>query len=102
MQTLGITRNEAGNRYELVLGGRQVGVLDYTMDGEATVLNHIEVEERVSGQGLAARFTQAVLTELKSQNVQVIPQCPYVRGYIIKHPEWAALVPEQQRASLTA
>ena len=45
------------------------------------------------GQGLAAYFTESVLTELGQGQEAVIPTCPYVRGYILKHPQWRDLSP---------
>lgn len=88
-----IVRNTDQNRFELHHEGVTVGTLEYSYDGDATVLEHIEVAEQYSGQGLAARLTESVLGELGRNEQAVIPTCPYVRGYIIKHPQWRGLLP---------
>ncbi len=88
-----IVRNTDQNRFELHHEGTPIGTLQYSFDGDATVLERIEVEEKYSGQGLAAYFTESVLTELGQGQEAVIPTCPYVRGYILKHPQWRDLIP---------
>lgn len=88
-----IVRNTDQNRFELHHNGAPIGTLQYSFDGDATVLERIEVDQKYSGQGLAAHFTEAVLTELGESQEAVIPTCPYVRGYIRKHPQWRDLVP---------
>ena len=88
-----IVRDTDRNRFELRHDGAAIGTLEYSYDGDATVLQRIEVDREYSGQGLAARFTESVLTQLGDAQEAVIPSCPYVRGYILKHPQWRDLVP---------
>ncbi len=88
-----VIRNTERNRFELLHGGREIGTLAYSFDGDVTVLERIEVEQEFSGQGLAAEFTEAVLTQMRADEEAVIPKCPYVRGYILKHPQWRDVVP---------
>lgn len=96
MQTV---RNTDRNSFELRHDGTTIGTLEYSYDGDATVLEHIEVDEKYSGQGLAAYFTEEVLQHLSLEQEAVIPTCPYVRGYIVKHPKWHHLVPPDVQIS---
>ena len=100
MVSLDVTRNTAANRFELLRDGAAIGVLEYSFEGDATVLESIEVEEKYSGQGLAAQFTEAALGQLASGEESVIPTCPFVRGYMIKNPRWQDLVPPGHRQDL--
>jgi predicted GNAT family acetyltransferase len=93
MVALHVTRNTRLSRFELLRDGQPIGALSYTFDGEATVLQRIEVAERYSGQGLARQFTEATLGQLASGEEPVIPVCPFVRGYMLRHPKWQGLVP---------
>lgn len=94
-----IARNAEASRFDLVHDGATIGTLTYSYEGDATRLDHIVIEEAFSGQGLAADFTEAVLTQLRENQEAVIPRCPYVRGYILKHPQWRDLVPPDVRLS---
>lgn len=88
-----ILRNTDANRFELDHDGSTIGTLRYTADGDVTVLERIEIDDRYSGQGLAGEFTQGVLQHMRDNSEAAIPQCPYVRGWIIKHPQWRDVVP---------
>lgn len=88
-----IIRNTESNRFEMVHEGTTIGSLAYSFDGDATVLERIEVDEQYSGQGLAAEFTEAVLQQMRADEEAVIPRCPYVRGFILKNPQWREVVP---------
>lgn len=101
MVALDVTRNTSANRFELLRDGQPIGTLAYSYDGDATVLDSIEVDEKYSGQGLAAQFTEAALRQLREGQEAVIPKCPYVRGFLIQNPAWQDLVPADHRADLT-
>jgi predicted GNAT family acetyltransferase len=102
MVALDVTRNTSANQFELLRDGEPIGTLVYTYEGDATVLQRIEVDEKYSGQGLAGQFAEAALGQLASGEEAVIPVCPFVRGYMIKHPQWQDLVPPDHRADLSA
>jgi predicted GNAT family acetyltransferase len=38
------------------------------------------------------------LDSAREQGLAVLPFCPYIRGWVSKHPDYADLVPEGQRA----
>lgn len=63
-----------------------------------TVEPVIEVHERFEGQGLASRLVGNALGELRERGVAVLPYCPFVRAYLLKHPDLHDVVPESDRA----
>lgn len=83
-----IIRNTDRNRFELQHAAATIGTLEYSHHRDAIVLERIEVDDVYSGRGLAASFTEAVLEEIQQDGQRVIPKCPYVRGYMLKHPRW--------------
>jgi predicted GNAT family acetyltransferase len=85
------------HRYVIRLGGEQVGLLDYQLDGETMALLHAETDPAHSGQGLAGVLTQAVLDDARERGRSVLPFCPYVSSWIRKHPDYTDLVPPRQR-----
>jgi len=78
-------------RFELLRDGRRIGQLGYTRDGDVLTLTHTEVSAEFSGQGLAGRLVESALSNIRDHEQSVIVECPYVRGFLAKHPEWADL-----------
>lgn len=94
-----IARKPDANRFELIHDGTVIGTLAYSYEGDVTSLDHLTIKREFSGQGLAADFTEAVLAHLRDNQEAVIPRCPYVRGYIVKHPQWRDLLPPDVQLS---
>lgn len=95
-----VRRNDAAQRFELIRDGTRIGVLEYSYADRATVLEHIEVDEAFSGQGLASRFTRAVLDQMRFNDESVIPQCPFVREFLRDNPQFRLLVPPDHLSDL--
>lgn len=87
-----IIRNSDQNRFELLHDHESIGTLTYSYSGERTVLERIEIDGRFSGQGLAGDFTAALLGQMRDNGEVVVPECPYVRGWILRHPQWRDVV----------
>jgi uncharacterized protein len=56
------------------------------------VLIHTEVEPAFEGQGLGARLVAGALEDLRARGLKLVPQCPFVRAYLRRHPDQADLV----------
>ncbi|MBO1900932.1 N-acetyltransferase [Leucobacter weissii] len=54
------------------------------------VLFHTFVSEAYAGQGLASMLVRTVVDDLIAAGRAVVPVCPYVAGWLRKHPEYAA------------
>ncbi len=79
-------------RYELLLGGEVAGVLHYRRHGGQIELMHTDIEQSFSGRGLASRLATAALEDARSRATPVVPSCPFVIGYLDRHPEFADLL----------
>jgi NAD+ kinase len=79
-------------RYELLLGGEVAGVLHYRRHGGRVELMHTEVEQSFSGRGLAGRLASAALEDARVRATPVVVSCPYVIGYLDRHPEFSDLL----------
>jgi NAD+ kinase len=74
-------------RYEVLLGGEVAGFLDYRRgDGRIELLN-TQVDQAFSGRGLAGRLAAAALGDARSRGLPVVATCPFVAGYLERHPE---------------
>ena len=47
---------------------------------------HTEIDPRFEGHGLASQLIAAVLDEARAAGVSVLPFCPFVNGFISRHP----------------
>jgi predicted GNAT family acetyltransferase len=86
-------------RFEIRAGERVAGFTEYRRHGGLIAFIHTEVDPEFEGQGVGGRLISAALDAVREEGLAVLPFCPFVRGYIAKHPEeYLDLVPEAQRA----
>jgi predicted GNAT family acetyltransferase len=92
-----VANNETAQRYEARVAG-QLAVITYQQLGDRIVFMHTEVPEALEGHGIAGKMARFALDDARARRLMVIPQCPFVAGYIRRHPEYADLVPPGDRA----
>ncbi|MEV4648180.1 GNAT family N-acetyltransferase [Saccharopolyspora sp. NPDC049357] len=93
-----ITDNPDADRFEIHVGGELAGFAEYKLKTGQISFTHTEIDDGFSGQGLASRLVRAALDEARGRGLAVLPFCPYVRGWIAKHPDYVDLVPAERRA----
>jgi predicted GNAT family acetyltransferase len=79
-----VVNNPAQHRYELVVEGHLAATYYEISDGVITFV-HTKVPPELGGKGAGSALVKGALD-------QVIPQCPFVKAYIDKHPEYADLL----------
>ena len=80
------------SRYELRVGDETVGEAAYRLRNGRIVLIHTEVDEALEGRGLGSRLAEAALEDARRRGLAVVPLCPFMAGYIERHPEFADTV----------
>jgi uncharacterized protein len=94
-----ITDAPERNRFEIHTGDELAGFTEYRRHGGLIAFIHTEVESEFEGHGVGGRLISAALDAVRKEGLEVLPFCPFVRGYIAKHPdEYLDLVPEGHRA----
>jgi uncharacterized protein len=68
------------------------GELVYQQIGAVITFLHTLVADELEGQGVGSSLARAGLDYARQQGLQVVPSCPFVRGYIERHQEYAGLV----------
>jgi len=84
-----LRHNPARLRYELVLGGRLIGRIDYRVQPDGVALLHTEIEPSYRGRGLGTRLVEATLRNLRERGLRIVPICSFVTAYVRRHPEYA-------------
>lgn len=87
-----VVDNFEEQRYEILIGGETVGTLEYRRRGPYLELLDTEIEQTFSGRGLAGRLAAAALSDARSRSTPVKVTCPFVTGYLERHPEYSDLL----------
>jgi uncharacterized protein len=64
--------------------------LVYTADGKQLILHHTEVPEALGGRGIGGLLVQAAIARARAEHLAIVPDCPFARGWLAKHPDAAA------------
>lgn len=94
-----VTDNPGRQQFEIVLDGVRVGLAAYRRSHANGIIAfiHTEVDPGHEGEGLGGQLVSFALDSAREQGLVVLPFCPFVRRYIESHPEYADLVPADQR-----
>lgn len=87
----GVRNNRSLGRYELEVDGHLAVVLYRRADGVIT-FTHTEVPKALAGRGIGSRLARGALELARADGHRVVAQCPFVAGYLAKHPEFADLM----------
>ncbi|HEV7165404.1 MAG TPA: GNAT family N-acetyltransferase [Gammaproteobacteria bacterium] len=78
--------NQAKNRFELHTAGI-TAFITYIKEGKVYSLVHEEVPEEASGKGIGSALAKGALDLLRSRGEKVIPRCPFIAAYMLRHKE---------------
>ena len=92
-----VTDNPDKARFEIVADAELAGFVRYHLRGNESAFPHPETDDRFRGPGLASQLVQAALDTARARHLAVLPYCPFVRGWLEEHPEYADLVPAGKR-----
>jgi uncharacterized protein len=95
---LQVADNPEQEQYEIRADGELAGFIQYHLRDGVIAFLHTEIDPRFRGHGVAGHLIQSSLEAARDRHLAVLPYCPFVRSWIADHPEYADLVPEDQRA----
>lgn len=85
--------NETESRYEAWVDGELAGFAVYGLGPVSIVFLHTEVLPAFEGHGVGGALARAALDDVRAQGERdVIPLCPFIKGWIEKHPDYQDLV----------
>jgi len=97
MEDVTLTDNTARQRYELLAAGAVVAYTQYELPEGAVKFVHTEVPPAYEGRGFGSELARLALDDVRSRGLRVIPVCPFIAGYIRRHPPCQSLVGEDDR-----
>lgn len=84
-----VTLNEAAHRFELVVDGHMAYEVFERFPGGIAYL-HTIVPQALAGRGVGSQLVKYILDYAADHHLKVRPDCPFVKAYIDKHPEYQA------------
>jgi predicted GNAT family acetyltransferase len=83
--------NPAQKRFELEADGH-TAYLYYRLEPGVITLVHTEVPPELGGRGVGSALVRGALEAIRARGLKVVVKCPFVAGYMGKHPEFNDLV----------
>ena len=84
-----IVLNEAPHRFEWTVDGHTAYEVFERFPGGIAYL-HTIVPKELAGRGIGGTLVKHILDYAAAQGLRVRPDCPFVKAYIDKHPEYQA------------
>jgi uncharacterized protein len=97
MDDITLSDNPEAHRFELRKNGVVAAYCEYNLLKGMLLFTHTEVLPQFEGQGLGSKLAVFALDEVRRRELNAVPACPFMAGYIRKHGEYRDLVTETNR-----
>jgi predicted GNAT family acetyltransferase len=87
-----VADNPARHRYEALVDGRVAGFTTYRRRPGRITFVHTEVVPEAAGQGVGGAIARTALDAARAEGLTVVAACPFVAGWIERHPGYADLL----------
>lgn len=92
MPEVTITDNPEKKRYEIVQDGTLAGFAEYMLSDGLITFTHTEIDPAFEGQGIGSQLVRHALDDVRARGDRsVLPLCPFVKGWMARHPEYQDL-----------
>jgi predicted GNAT family acetyltransferase len=85
-------------RFEVLVDGEVAGFAEYRRTDTATAFTRTLIDPAFEGRGLGSVLARGALDATREAGSPVLPFCPFIRGYIQRHPAYVDFVPAGRRA----
>ena len=93
-----VVDNPGASRFEVLVADSVAGFAEYHRSGPSIAFTHTVIEPGHQGHGLGSLLAKGALNAASAAGASVLPFCPFIRGYIQRHPAYLDLVPADRRA----
>jgi uncharacterized protein len=84
--------NPARRRFEILVDGSLAGFAAYGLRQDTVVFTHTEIDPRFRDKGVGGALVREALDQVRERGDRVVAQCPFVAGYIARHPQYEELL----------
>jgi uncharacterized protein len=93
-----VVDNPEADRFEILVEDQVAGFAEYRRTNGVVAFTHTVIEPAFEGRGLGSVLARGALDATREAGAPVLPYCPFIRGYIQRHPAYLDLVPADRRA----
>ena len=68
------------------------GRVEYMLVQDRIIYTHTEVDPALEGKGIASQLVRYALEYARQEELRIMPLCPFVAGYMKRHPEYHDLL----------
>ena len=86
-----VVNNKPKHRYELAVEGH-ITATYYELSGGIITFVHTEVPPELGGKGIGSKLIRGALDQVRADGLKVIAQCPFVKAFLDKHPDYQSLL----------
>ncbi|GAA5136664.1 GNAT family N-acetyltransferase [Pseudonocardia adelaidensis] len=87
MIAMDVTDAPDQRRYEARIDGELAGIAEYRASERIVTFIHTEVMPGFEGKGVGSALVRGALDDVRAHGRKVRAVCPFVKGYIEKHPD---------------
>lgn len=93
MTDVATSHNPTQSRYEARIDGELAGYAEYQLANGLVTFTHTEVFAKFEGKGVGSALARFGLDDVRAEGSRkVLPLCPFIKGWIGKHPDYVDLV----------
>lgn len=89
------------HRYEVLRDGHVLGFAAYQKTDQLIVFTHTEVDPELEGQGIGGRLVRGALDHVRTLGLSVLPICPFVQAWMLRHPDYLDLDYRRPQSKVT-
>ena len=93
-----VVDNPEAGRFEILVDDQVAGFAEYRRIDGAVAFTHTVIDPGFEGRGLGSVLARGALDATREAAAPLLPYCPFIRGYIQRHPAYLDLVPADRRA----
>jgi len=88
-----VTNNVEHSRFEIhTADGLLAAFAQYVDRGDIREFVHTVVKDEFEGQGIGGKIAREALDQTRADGLRVIATCPFIKGWIEKHPDYQDLL----------
>ena len=88
-----VTHAPDAKRYEAHLDGQLAGFAEDILTDDLITFTHTEIDPAFEGRGVGSALAKGALDDVRATGGRtVLPLCPFIKGWIQRHPEYADLL----------
>ncbi|MFC4125933.1 GNAT family N-acetyltransferase [Nocardia rhizosphaerae] len=87
-----VVNNPERSRYDVFYDGEPAGFAEYIERGNDTDFIHTEIDGGFAGKGIGSTLARLAVEDVIARGRTITAHCPFIRGWLDKHPEYDAHV----------